>query len=62
MFSAYSRHPFDKGKIGGPWEWQNGITLIEMGVRHGRSLAMAGCRAIGIDPGPEIIIRDFSVN
>jgi hypothetical protein len=28
----------------------------EIGVRHGRSLALASCRAIGIDPCPEIAV------
>jgi hypothetical protein len=30
---------------------------VEIGVRHGRSLALASCHAIGIDPRPDITVR-----
>jgi len=29
---------------------------VEIGVRQGRSLALAGCKAVGIDPCPEIAV------
>ena len=29
-------------------------TYLEIGIRHGRSLALAQCKAIGIDPEPDI--------
>ena len=28
---------------------------LEIGVRHGNSLALAGCPAIGVDPAPEVV-------
>ncbi|ACB95468.1 methyltransferase domain-containing protein [Beijerinckia indica] len=30
---------------------------LEIGIRKGRSLALASCKAIGIDPGPELEVR-----